>query len=203
MSWATIFSGYGIETESGMVKPENETKPAMREQPFVYVSRCSSCGMLMVWLGDKVLHPMTFEIEPAEDMPANVRESFVEACSIARLSPRAACAMFRVTLERLVDYVATARAIPLKETDRLFDKIKKLNLPEDTVRLFSTARLVGNSGAHGSLKANEIDFSGEDTFEVTVNMAELINGLVRILVSPYVAEQRLREKLSKQNHDAS
>jgi hypothetical protein len=203
MSWETIYSGYLIETKPGMFKPTEIQEYVKKEQPFIYMSKCISCGMLTVWLGDKLLHPMTFETEPAEDMPANVRESFVEACSIARLSPRAACAMFRVTLERLVNYVATARAIPLKETDRLFDKIKKLNLPEDTMRLFSTARLVGNSGAHSSLKTNEIDFSGEDTFEVTVNMAELINGLVRILVSPYVAEQRLREKLSKQNHDAS
>ena len=74
----------------------------------VFVTECCSCGNLVFWENGEIQYPVRNGIIPAEDMPEDAKEVFNEAQAIIALSPRAACALLRVCLERIVDWYSAA-----------------------------------------------------------------------------------------------
>ena len=164
----------------------------------IHVSVCQSCFSMTFWQNDKIIFPSPIGIEPNKDMPPNVRELFVEAQRVTYLSPRSACALLRVSLERLADHVAELRDVSGYRKDaKLFQKLNALSLRPDILAICSTIRAVGNSSAHGNTKAAEIDFTGEDSVDVALKTAQLINYLVESLISPIVLEKELIAKFGK------
>ena len=165
---------------------------------LVHVSVCQSCLNMTFWQNDKIIFPSPIGIEPNKDMPTNVRELFVEAQRVTYLSPRSACALLRVSLERLADHVAELRGVSDYRKDaKLFQKLNALSLPADILAICNTIRAVGNSSAHGDTKAAEIDFTDEDSVDVALKTAQLINALVILLVSPFVVQKELLAKFGK------
>ena len=68
----------------------------------VHVSRCHSCNEISMWKHDTVLFPDNrYEIEPNEDMDADIRSDFDEGRTILDLSPRGAAALLRLCVQKL------------------------------------------------------------------------------------------------------
>ncbi len=74
----------------------------------------------------------------------------------------------------------------------LWQKIGALQLQPEIKEIFDSVKDVGNSSAHGNNKAAEIDFSSPDSVEVALQTAEVINALVRILISPLMYAQKMK-----------
>ena len=79
------------------------------------IARCTSCGKKIIWIDDEYIYPQKQAIEPNEDMPSSVKSLFEEAGNIYALSPRAACALLRLAIDRLCN--------ELGENDRDINKI--------------------------------------------------------------------------------
>ena len=107
-------------------------------------------------------------------MPKDVAEVFNEAQAIYNASPRAACAMLRIAAERLVNHLRPG-------SDKLADKIAKLDINELQRAILDACRLTGNEAVH----RNVIDFSesNEEALEMVKLLSNGINRLVDELIT--------------------
>ena len=74
--------------------------------PDLYLSFCSQCGKYAIWFNDKIIYPaLSTAPWPTEDMPPTVKEDFLEARNIVFASPKAASALLRLCLQKLMIYL--------------------------------------------------------------------------------------------------
>ena len=68
----------------------------------VFLSKCSHCERVSVWIYDRLVHPRTGGAPPAHsDLPDDIRRDYDEASSILDQSPRGAAALVRLSIEKL------------------------------------------------------------------------------------------------------
>jgi hypothetical protein len=157
------------------------------------VTKCTHCGKLHFWENCELVYPSGTGIPPVADMPEDVKEIFDEAQRVTHVSPRSACALLRICVERIAAHVADQRDIKFGERERLYDKILKLNLPSHLQEICDACRFAGNENAH----TGELDMSGEDTEEIAYACSFLVNALVQLLISPAIQADRVLRKLGK------
>ena len=92
-------------------RPAYDLKPVKLEdvascykEDFICVTKCLGCARPVLWIENEIVWPTPKGILPVEEMPQDAKEIFKEAQSIINLSPRAACALLRISLELLVNY---------------------------------------------------------------------------------------------------
>jgi hypothetical protein len=67
------------------------------------ISFCARCAQFALWVNEKMVYPVSSITPlPAEDMPEDVKRDYIEARNIVNLSPRAATALLRLALQKLV-----------------------------------------------------------------------------------------------------
>lgn len=176
----------------GIAEDQTTHDPRYQIEHAIHVAVCSSCHKMTVWEDSKLIYPQPLGIDPCEDMPESIKEVFVEAQRVTYLSPRSACTLLRVCLERLCDTVAELKKIDGYKRDAwLWQKIEALKLQPEVKEIFDAVKDVGNSGSHGNNKAAEIDFTSPDSIEVALQTAEVINALVHILISPLMYAKKV------------
>ena len=68
----------------------------------IHFSRCYSCKEIAVWRHDALLYPISsYDFKPNDDMPDDIKADFLEAASVVSLSPRGACALLRLAVQKL------------------------------------------------------------------------------------------------------
>ena len=162
--------------------------------PHRFVTCCLSCGKFSYWDDGKIAYPAPRGIAPARDMPKEALKEFLEAQSIIALSPRSACVLLRVCLEKLADYVAQSCEVPdYKPEAMLWEKIKllgeKRGITNDIKEICDACRDTGNEFAH----KGKYDLSESDTLELAEIMSELTNSLVDLWVKPAAKVARIRQ----------
>jgi hypothetical protein len=137
-----------------------------------YVAVCRGCKRIALFEKDKLVFPTGSGIPAAECMPQEAKEVFEEAQSIINLSPRAACAMLRICVERMVNASGA-------KGGNLDEKINSLGLPATMARLAHACRLVGNDAVHNSV----IDFSvgSDEALAVSGALSRFANRLAEEL----------------------
>ena len=137
------------------------------EDREVWFSTCHNCENPAFWFGDKIVFPNTGIYPPANtDMPDDVKEIYDESGAIAVLSPRAACALLRLSLEMLLKQ--------LGERDSINDAIANLvsnRLPLEIQEAMDTLRVTGNQAVH----VGKISFDGDTDVE---GLFSLLNAIV-------------------------
>lgn len=113
------------------------------------VKICAHCGKVTLWENHKMVYPYSTSIQPSEYLPEAIATIFKEAQSITNLSPRAACALLRACLEKLVIKAGGTG-------DKLFEKIESLGLSPRMRKLADACRLTGNEAVHGNYYDLEI-----------------------------------------------
>jgi len=67
------------------------------------ISICSHCKKYAIWFSKKLIYPHTNMAPlPVEDMPEEVKQDYLEARDIVNSSPRAAAALLRLALQKLM-----------------------------------------------------------------------------------------------------
>lgn len=152
----------------------------------LYVAKCECCGRKIIWLGDQYLYPETCEIVPNKDMPASVKRLFEEAGSIYMRSPRAACALLRLAIDKL--------CYELGETDRDINvnigALVKKGLPPSIQKALDIVRVVGNKAVH----PGQIDIDIESK-ETAITLMKLVNLITYKMISEPKEIDELFEKL--------
>lgn len=151
-------------------KKENFTYPKSE----MLVAICASCKKSSYWHDKKMVVPASSNVErPNLDMPDDCREIYSEASSVVNQSPRAAAALLRMCLEKLM--------VHLGETGKsLNDDIKNLvkkGLPDRIQKAADICRVIGNNSVHpGKIDVNE-------TPEIARALFKLMNIIVEERIS--------------------
>lgn len=141
---------------------------------WVQVATCHNCAKHIVWVDNIYAYPDIVAEDPNPDMPEEVKLLYNEAGLIYNKSPRAACALLRLAIDRLCN--------ELGETDRDINKnigaLVKKGLPESVQKALDVVRVVGNKAVH----PGQIAFDVDDKATATMLM-RLINIIVERMIT--------------------
>lgn len=145
-------------------------------------SFCVSCSKSSVWRGDSLVFPRVVAgAEAPHDMMSEAaRELYLEAAAVLSISPRAAAALARATLE--VELKALEVGGPRSKLDERIAALSgRVNV--NTWKALTVLRDTGNSALHSSDKEGVVGLilSGEDVGLVPF-LLSMTNRLVEELV---------------------
>ncbi|WLP66610.1 DUF4145 domain-containing protein [Bacillus thuringiensis] len=151
------------------------------------MSVCTICSEYLLWKDEHVIYPNCHFIEdPGADMPEEVKNLYNEARAVVNLSPKSACALLRLAVEKLL--IVGLECPPRNSVN---DNIKFLKrdgkLSQPIEKALNAVRLVGNAAVH----AGKIDL--DDKPEYAYTLFGLLNYIVDDLISrPARAEAFLK-----------
>lgn len=133
------------------------------------LSVCYSCKRFSVWHCDKIVVPsQETDLKVHPDLPAYCRTDFSEACAVASSSPRAAAALLRACMEKLL--------IDLTQKETPAEAIQDLivrGIDPSVAQAMDIVRVTGNKALHGyQLAEDEINAAPVDT------LIDLLNYIV-------------------------
>ena len=144
---------------------------------WVQVATCHNCAKHIVWVDNIYAYPDIVAEEANPDMPEEVKQLYNEAGLIYNKSPRAACALLRLAIDRLCN--------ELGETDRDINKnigeLVKKGLPTSVQQALDVVRVVGNKAVHPGQIAFDVD---------DVGTATMLMRLLNIIVSRMISESK-------------
>lgn len=139
------------------------------------IHKCQCCGKKIIWIDNDYVYPDIVAEEPNPDMPEPVKQLYNEAGLIYNKSPRAACALLRLAIDRLCN--------ELGENDRDINKnigaLVKKGLPQSVQQALDVVRVVGNKAVH----PGQIVFDVDD-----VGTATMLMRLLNIIVERMITE---------------
>lgn len=143
---------------------------------YLNIARCLNCGNKIIWHNDIYIYPEIQPLEANPDMPETVLQLYNEAGSIYNKSPRAACALLRLAIDRLCN--------KLGETNRDINKnigaLVERGLSVEVQKALDIVRVVGNKAVH----PGQIEFDVDDADTATM-LFQLINFIVdRMITEP-------------------
>lgn len=152
----------------------------------IAVSFCVYCGNYAIWISEKLIYPrMSSTPLPVENMPPDVLEDFNEARSIVDISPRAAAALLRLALEKLmIDLGAEG-----KDLNAHIGYLVTKGLPKQLQEAADALRVIGNNAVHpGVLDLN-------DDSEIANGLFTLLNLIVEYMITKPIEVNKLYEKI--------
>lgn len=138
------------------------------------IHRCLCCGRKILWIDDNYIYPDIVAEEANPDMPESVKQLYNEAGLIYNKSPRAACALLRLAVDRLCN--------ELGETDRDINKnigaLVEKGLPKSVQQALDVVRVVGNKAVHPGQISFDVDDKG-----TAILLMRLLNIIVERMIS--------------------
>jgi hypothetical protein len=98
-------AGYATKVVSNKVffEDRKQRKPNVQAVNLT-ISRCFTCEEVAVWVGDQLVNPSRQTTIPAhESLPKTVRVDYDEAARLVMISPRAASALLRGCIAKLIE----------------------------------------------------------------------------------------------------
>ena len=173
----------------------------------LYLSQCSQCKRNALWLNDKILYPtLSIAPWPTEDMPLNVKEDFLEARNIVNSSPKAASAILRLSLQKLM--FSLGESGKNMETD--INNLIRKGLPERFRDALWAVRAIGKDAvAPGEINAlDDLDTASalfnlvNTVIEATISQQKKVNQLYTTLPSPKpIRKRQVRKRARKPRKD--
>lgn len=142
----------------------------------VYIGRCESCGKKILWVDDEYVYPDIIGFEANADMPNSVKTLYNEAALIYNRSPRAACALLRLAVERLCNELGETGAI-----DKMIGSLVQKGLPTIVQKALDAVRVIGNKAVH----PGQIAFDVDDK-----STAEMLMKLLNIITERMISEPK-------------
>ena len=119
---------------------------------YLNIARCENCGKKIIWIEETYIYPEICGIEPVNDMPDSVKTLFNEAASIYHKSPRAACALLRLALERLCNELGETGSI-----NEMIGSLVRNGLSSKIQKALDSVRVIGNNAVHPGHIALDVD----------------------------------------------
>jgi len=168
------------------------TSPSMTNSS-IKGSRCNHCWKWTFWYDEKMIIPAEAPVEPPhEDLPGDCISEYTEAREIFSKSPRAAAALLRLCLQKLMPHLGEAGS-------NLNDDIKSLvskGLPAVVQKALDVCRVIGNNAVH----PGEIDLN--DTPETAQQLFHMINFTVEDRITRPKQIDALYNQLPEKAKDA-
>lgn len=137
-------------------------------------AQCQYCKKSSVWRGKKLVFPLISTAPEADnDMPDDVREDFEEARIVASFSPRAAAALLRLGLQKLMRHLGESG----KDINADIANLVKKGLLPTVQQALDGVRVIGNNAVH----PGQIDL--RDDQQTVDILFGLLNFIVEALIT--------------------
>jgi len=164
-AWASVNISYGQQLQTDFL-----------------ACSCSHCNKWSYWYKGKLVVPSDSPVEPPHpDLPEDCAIDYREARDIFSRSPRAAAALLRLCIQKLLPQLGGKGA---NINDDIKDLVSK-GLPPTAQRSLDYCRVVGNNAVH----PGEIDLN--DSPEV----AQQLFGMINFIVEDRISRPREIERL--------
>ncbi len=134
---------------------------------FIKAAVCQNCNKITIWINDQYVYPEIVATEPNADMPSSVKLLYDEAALIYNKSPRAACALLRLAVERLCNELGETGAI-----DKMIGSLVQKGLPTIIQKALDAVRVIGNKAVHPGQIAFDVD--DKSTAETLMKLLNII-----------------------------
>jgi Domain of unknown function (DUF4145) len=146
------------------------------------VSICHSCDAFSVWIKDKLVWPAhQLKIEPHPDIPADIKDDFIEAAEIVDKSPRGSAALSRLIVQKLMSHLGGEG----KDINANIASLVKKGLEPDIQRALDIVRVTGNNAVH----------PGEMALKEDPGTALALLQLINIVVERRISTQKRIEEM--------
>lgn len=165
--------------------------------PLWTASRCFACKKFSIWLDRDLLFPDPHSVpqdaahSPNVDMPEDAASLFREAVAVLPHSKRAAAALCRASLERLVKHVDSGLSGKARLDDRLVQLESRVS--SSTIDILNVLRHVGNTALHGQADGDESATIYMDEDDATI--AETFFVAINVLVDELITKPKRNEAL--------
>ena len=145
-----------------------------RDTDFIE-SICHHCQRPCYWHKDRMIVPSEAPVVPPhEDLPESCHEEYGEAREIFARSPRAAAALLRLCVEKLLKEITGETKAPIND---MISSLVAKGLPEEIQQSLDYCRLIGNNAVH----SGTIDFN--ESSDVAECLFEMVNWIVEDRIS--------------------
>ena len=156
-------------------------------------STCSHCNKRAYWHGERMIIPVESPVEPPHpDLPSDCLTEYEEARSVFSRSPRAAAAMLRLCIQKLMPHLGEGG----KNINNDIKSLVSKGLPAKVQKALDFSRVVGNNAVH----PGEIDLN--DTPEIAQNLFRMINFIVEDRITRPREIDALYNELPESSRDA-
>lgn len=169
--------------------PTTDPWPEGQDDGAWYATKCFSCKRHCLWIGDIMAYPAPLLgsdmaiAKPSEDLPEDVLELYLEAAAVLPHSKRAAAALCRAALERLVKHLTT----DLPENAKLHGRLLALRdrVSSSTIKALTIVRHTGNTALHGQQDDDQsaVIYLDENDESIAGVFFTAINALVDELIT--------------------
>lgn len=147
-----------------------------------HISVCWRCKEGSIWKGQTLVFPSSrLSHHPSFDMPEDVKADFLEAASIAHLSPRGAAGLLRLALEKLCHHLGD----PNKKIDTNIKAFVAGGLSVKVQQALDAVRVIGNEAVH----------PGEMDLKDDKETVDILFGLVNLIVTSMITEPKQVEAI--------
>jgi hypothetical protein len=183
----------------------------------IAVSICEHCGESSAWIEDlnsmgpshipnivddrpypqepykgKMIYPLSSLAPiPTEDMPEELKTDYLEAREIVGVSPRAAAALLRLCIQKLMPILGEKG----KNINDDIGELVKKGLPIEVQQALDSVRVIGN----GSVHPGTIDMN--DDRETALTLFSLLNFIVERTITQQKKIQEIYSKLPQSQRD--
>lgn len=148
---------------------------------------CERCNRFSLWIDGEIIYPPTAAIPlPMEVMPAGIKEDYLEARRIADASPRAASAILRGALQKLISHLGE-----MEDTRANLENLANRGLDAKFQAALASVRMVGDD----AVEPGKID--SRDDSETTMALFNLINLIVDALIAQPRRVDEILDKLPR------
>lgn len=145
-------------------------------------AKCVRCKRRSVWFDGAMIVPAhTTAPHPNSDLPDEIKADYEEARTIAAASPRGACALLRLCIQKLCDHL-DAKGNSLNEK---IGSLVERGLPVLVQQSLDTVRVAGNNAVH----PGELDLTDDTT------TANSLFGLVNIIAELMITQPKHVQEL--------
>ena len=148
----------------------------------ITMHRCQCCGKKILWIDDDYIYPEIVAEEANPDMPESIKNLYEEAGLIYNKSPRAACALLRLAVDRLCRELGETN----ENININIGSLVRKGLSPDIQKALDTVRVVGNKAVH----PGQIEIDVDD-----VNTAKMLMRLLNMIVERMITEPKELEKV--------
>lgn len=140
---------------------------------------CSSCGSDILWMQEELIYPrMLTAPRSHEEMPQRIERDYEEARKVLEDSPRAAAALLRLAIQRLVEDELEAEGGTLYQ--QIGDLVDDGRISSRIQKALDSVRVIGNNSVH----------PGEMDMDDNRETAEVLFMLLNEIVDEAIARDR-------------
>lgn len=163
----------GVYAQQGWVELNWSDYRATYTAPLSF-SQCAHCGEKSYWYKDRMIVPSEAPVPPPHvDLPDSCKNEYEEARDIVARSPRAAAALLRLCVQKLMVELGEKG----KNINDDIGSLVKNGLPVEVQQALDFCRVIGNNGVH----PGEIELT--DNPDIAHSLFEMINFIVEDRIS--------------------